>query len=113
MGWMTLVDKRGKIVGNMKIGRIGRWLKDKLKSSAKEDIQLELPEIPPVWKRRPGDRIFRVARVRPWLILLPAIPRPRHAGLSPLILIYGFAGVIVLGMILLVLPVSSKAGEFT
>ena len=79
----------------------------------KRSCRWSCPRFPPVWKRRPGDRIFRVARVRPWLIPLPAIPRPRHAGLSPVILIYGFAGVIVLGMILLVLPVSSKAGGFT
>jgi trk system potassium uptake protein TrkH len=114
---MTLLDKRGKIVGNMKIrmriGRIGRWVKDRLRWSSKEEMPLELPEIPPVWKRRPGDRILRVARVRPWLVLLPAIPRPRHAGLSPLVIVYGFAGVIILGTILLVLPVSSKSGQLT
>jgi len=107
------VDKRGKIVGNMKIRRIGRWLKDRLKSSAKEEIRLELPEIPPVWKRKPGDRMFRVARVRPWRIPLPIIPRPKQPGFSPLILIYGFAGVIILGTILLMLPVASKSGQFT
>ncbi len=103
----------------MKIGRIGRWLQDKLTSSSKkEEIQLELPEIPPVWKhkpveRKPGDRIFRVARVSPWRIPLPMIPSPKHAGLSPLILVYGFAGVIILGTILLMLPVASKTGQFT
>jgi len=107
------VDKRGKIVGNMKIGRIGRWLRDQFKWSSKEEIKLELPEIPPVWKRKPGDRIFRVARVSPWRIPLPVIPRPKQAGLSPLILVYGFAGVIILGTILLMLPVASKTGQFT
>jgi trk system potassium uptake protein TrkH len=107
------MDKRGKIVGNMKIGQIGRWVRDKLRLSSKEELPLELPEIPPVWKRRPGDRIFRVARVSPWRIPLPIIPRPKQPGLSPLMLVYGFAGVIILGTILLVLPVSSKAGEFT
>jgi trk system potassium uptake protein TrkH len=110
---MTLVDKRGKIVGNMKIGRIGRWLRDQFKWSSKEEIKLELPEIPPVWKRKPGDRIFRVARVSPWRIPLPVIPRPKQPGLSPLILVYGFAGVIILGTILLMLPVASKTGQFT
>ncbi len=103
----------------MNIGRIGRWLKDKLTSSSKkEEIELELPEIPPVWKRKPaerrlGDRVFRVARVRPWLIPLPPIPRPKQPGLSPLMMIYGFAGVIILGTILLMLPVASKTGQFT
>jgi trk system potassium uptake protein TrkH len=110
---MTLVDKRGKIVGNMKIGRIVRWLRDRFKWSSKEEIKLELPEIPPVWKRKPGDRIFRVARVSPWRIPLPVIPRPKQPGLSPVILVYGFAGVIILGMILLMLPVASKTGQFT
>jgi len=103
----------------MNIGRIGRWLKDKLTSSSKkEEIELELPEIPSVWKRkpverRPGDRIFRVARVSPWRIPLPIIPVPKQPGFSPLILIYGFAGVIVLGTILLMFPISSKGGQFT
>ena len=115
---MTLVDKRGKIVGNMKIGRIVRWIRDKLRSSSEEEIRLELPEIPPVWKRKPverklGDRILRVARVSPWRIPLPVIPRPKQAGLSPLIVVYGFAGVIILGTILLMLPVASKTGQFT
>jgi len=119
---MTPMDKRGKIVGNMKIGRIIgriiRWIREKIQSAPKDKLELELPEIPPVWKRRPterkpGDRIFRVARVRPWLIPLPAIPRPRHAGLSPVVLVYGFAGIIILGTILLILPVASKSGELT
>jgi len=112
------VDKRGKIVGNMKIGRIVRWIRDKLRSPSEEEIRLELPEIPPVWKRKPverklGDRILRVARVSPWRIPLPVIPRPKQAGLSPLIVVYGFAGVIILGTILLMLPVASKTGQFT
>lgn len=115
---MTLVDKRGKIVGNMKIGRIVKWIRDKLRSPSEEEIRLELPEIPPVWKRKPverklGDRILRVARVSPWRIPLPVIPRPKQAGLSPVILVYGFAGVIILGTILLMLPVASKSGQFT
>jgi trk system potassium uptake protein TrkH len=115
---MTEVDKRGKIGNNMKIGRIVKWIRDKLRPSSKEEIELELPEIPPVWKRppverRPGDRIFRVARVSPWRIPLEIIPAPKQAGLSPLILVYGFAGVIILGTILLMFPMSSKGGQFT
>jgi trk system potassium uptake protein TrkH len=110
---MTLADKRGKIGSNMKIGRIVKWIRDKLRSSSEEEIRLELPEIPPVWKRKPGDRIFRVARVSPWRIPLPVIPRPKQPGLSPLTLVYGFAGVIILGTILLMLPVASKTGQFT
>ena len=79
----------------------------------KEDMRLDLPPIPPILKRKPGDTIFRVTRVRPWLIPLPAVPRPKAPGLSPVILVYGFAAIIVLGMILLMLPIASKSGEFT
>lgn len=116
------MDKRGKIMGNMKISRnfrrIIKWLRERVKSPPKEEIELELPEIPPVWKRRPperrlGDRVLRVARVSPWRIPLPIIPRPKQPGLSPLLLVYGFAGVIVLGTILLILPVASKSGQLT
>jgi trk system potassium uptake protein TrkH len=115
---MTEVDKRGKIGSNMKIGRILKWIRDKLRSPSEEEIRLELPEIPPVWKRkpterRPGDRVFRVARVSPWRIPLPIIPAPKQPGFSPLMLVYGFAGVIILGTILLMFPMSSKGGQFT
>jgi len=79
----------------------------------KEDMRLDLPPIPPILKRKPGDTIFRVTRVRPWLIPLPAVPRPKAPGLSPILLVYGFAGVIVLGMILLMVPAASKSGQFT
>ncbi len=93
---------------------IGRLLKGRIKGPLKkEEIRLELPEIPPILKRRPGDIIFRVARVRPWQILLPQVPRPKAPGISPIVLVYGFAGVIVLGMILLILPIASKSGELT
>lgn len=102
----------------MKIGRIVKWIRDKLRAPSKEEIELELPEIPPVWKRKPaerkpGDRILRVARVSPWRIPLPIIPAPKQPGLSPLMLVYGFAGVIILGTILLMFPISSKGGQFT
>jgi trk system potassium uptake protein TrkH len=115
---MTEVDKRGKIGSNMRIRRILKWIRDKLRAPSEEEIQLELPEIPPVWKRkpverRPGDRVFRVARVSPWRIPLPIIPAPKQPGFSPLMLVYGFAGVIILGTILLMFPISSKGGQFT
>jgi trk/ktr system potassium uptake protein len=115
---MTEVDKRGKIGSNMKIERIVKWIRDKLRAPPKDEIQLELPEIPPVWKRktverRPGDRVLRVARVSPWRIPLPIIPAPKQPGFSPLMLVYGFAGVIILGTILLMFPISSKGGQFT
>ncbi len=64
---------------------------------------------------KPGDKVFRPARyrARPWRILLPAIPRPRTGGSSSLILIYGFAGLIACGTILLILPISTKTGQLT
>jgi len=64
---------------------------------------------------KPGDKIFRPARyrARPWRILLPAIPRPRISGSSSLVLIYGFAGLIACGTILLILPISTKTGQLT
>ena len=79
----------------------------------KEDMRLDLPLIPPILKRKPGDTIFRVTRVRPWLIPLPAVPRPKAPGISPMVLIYGFVGIILLGTILLLLPVASKSGQST
>lgn len=62
---------------------------------------------------RPGDRIIRVTRVREWRLLLPPVHRPRTHQLPTLILVYGFAGLIAIGTILLMLPVSSKAGLLT
>lgn len=63
--------------------------------------------------RRPGDKVFRVRRVKAWRFPLPPVPKPRVSGLSPLILIYGFAVIIALGTLLLILPPSSKTGQFT
>lgn len=95
-----------RIIGRLLKGRVGVPFK-------KEEMRLELPEIPPIFKRRPGDMIFRVARVRPWRIPLPQAPAPKAPGISTMVLVYGFAGVIALGMILLMLPIASKSGEFT
>jgi len=65
------------------------------------------------YTRRPGDRILRIPRARPWRVLLPVIPRPRTRGGPPLVLIYGFVALIALGTILLIMPVSSKTGQTT
>ncbi len=42
-----------------------------------------------------------------------ALPRPRTGAMSPLVVVYGFATVIALGTLLLMIPVSSKTGEAT
>ena len=78
-----------------------------------EDFRLDLPEIPPPWKKKPGDKVDRVPRTSPWRIPLPGVVRTRSTVITPVILVYGFAGVIILGMVLLMLPISSNSGEFT
>ena len=64
-------------------------------------------------RRRLGDRVFRVPRLRPWSVALPTVSKPKTGAMSPLIIVYGFLGAIALGTLLLALPVSSKSGEFT
>ena len=44
---------------------------------------------------------------------MPVVPKPRTASSSSLMLIYGFAAVMAVGAILLVLPFSAKAGQST
>ncbi|MCX5998290.1 MAG: TrkH family potassium uptake protein [Chloroflexi bacterium] len=45
---------------------------------------------------------------------MPGVSEPGvHRALSPIVLLYGFIGIIALGTTLLVLPVSSKSGQFT
>ena len=61
---------------------------------------------------RPGDRILRVPRLKPWKVPVPE-PRKAVAKASPLTLAYGFAGMIAVGTLLLMLPFSSNAGEVT
>ena len=62
---------------------------------------------------RPGNRFLRVPITRPWRILLPVVPKPRNSTSSSLVLVYGFLGLIALGTVLLILPVSSKTGQST
>jgi trk system potassium uptake protein TrkH len=78
-----------------------------------DDYRLDLPPIPPPWKKKPGDKVYRVPRTSPWRMPLPIVRRPRTQGESTLTLVYGFAGLIILGAILLMLPISSKSGDFT
>jgi trk system potassium uptake protein len=49
----------------------------------------------------------------PWRILLPIVPKPSTPVSSSLVMIYGFAAIIVLGGILLMLPLASQTGQTT
>ncbi len=62
---------------------------------------------------RIGDRLYRPFRVKPWRVALQATTVPKSGGSVSLILVYGFAGIIALGTIMLMLPVSSRTGQFT
>jgi trk system potassium uptake protein len=56
--------------------------------------------------------ILRVPRIRAARLAL-IVPKANNPLSSTLILVYGFAGLIILGMILLILPVSSSSGNVT
>lgn len=67
------------------------------------------------WRRRPGDRVIRHPRqqeLQP--IYIPAPPRriPGRKFESPLILVYGFGGLIAIGTLLLWLPFFNTTGQF-
>jgi trk system potassium uptake protein TrkH len=62
---------------------------------------------------KPGDRFFRPTRAGPWQVSLPVVSPRRAGGSSPIALIYGFAAIIAVGTILLILPISSKTGQIT
>lgn len=64
-------------------------------------------------EHRTSSRIFRMHWTRPWRMLVPNVPKPGTPVSSSLVLIYGFAALIILGGILLWLPISSKTGQFT
>jgi len=66
-----------------------------------------------VYIPKPGDRIFRVPRMQPWRIILPEIHRKRPLGISLLNFISSFILLILLGAVLLMLPVSSRDGQWT
>jgi trk system potassium uptake protein len=66
------------------------------------------------YQTRPGDIIYRVPRVITQHIRLPRIRSPRPVvGISLLSFVYGFAAMIAVGTVLLMLPVSSSKGQFT
>jgi trk system potassium uptake protein TrkH len=59
-----------------------------------------------------GQLVFRLPRVRA-LRLIFRIPRPTNPLSSSLLLAYGFAALIILGALILMLPVSSASGDIT
>ena len=63
--------------------------------------------------RRPGERIIRRPRLQPVRIDVGAEQPSRPKPMSPLVLAYGFAALIALGVLLLSLPVSNTVGGFT
>lgn len=63
--------------------------------------------------RRPGDRRVRVERQRPELVTLKAPKRLRRAPTPALVLVAGFAALITIGTLLLVLPVAATSGSWT
>ena len=63
--------------------------------------------------RGEGNRSMGIHRIRPWIIPIGLSPEFRKNNLSPLFLVYGFAGVIGLGTFLLWLPISNDGNTFT
>ena len=65
------------------------------------------------WQRKPGDRFFRVSRIEPWRVLIPKENEKKSSQPSLRTLLYGFAGMIILGTILLMMPFAAESGKFT
>ncbi len=60
-----------------------------------------------------GDKIFRVPRVEPWRIPLALVRVPRFQSISVAVVIWGFAAIIAIGAILLMLPISRSDSAST
>jgi trk system potassium uptake protein TrkH len=60
-----------------------------------------------------GDKIFRVPRMEPWRIPLALVRVPKFKSISVAAVIWGFAITIATGAVLLMLPISSQAHEWT
>ncbi|MDP8905881.1 MAG: Trk family potassium uptake protein [Chloroflexota bacterium] len=63
--------------------------------------------------RRPGDERVRIERVRPEEYRAPLPPRRRRQLQPTLVLILGFAVLIAIGTLILMLPVASANGQWT
>lgn len=71
-----------------------------------------------MWKERnigssPGKRSIRLTPANPLRFTLPVIHKAKPRAHPLVILFYGFIGIILAGAILLILPISSKSGEWT
>lgn len=63
---------------------------------------------------QPGNQRVRLSRApEQTTIQVKAPPKPKRAGSPALIFVYGFGGLIAIGTILLMLPISSQSGEWT
>jgi trk system potassium uptake protein len=70
--------------------------------------------INPPYIHRPGDRIYRVPRMITQRLTLPKIrPVKRKVGISLLSFVYGFAAMIAVGTLLLMLPFCSNSHQYT
>lgn len=67
----------------------------------------------PTYRLRPGDKLVRISRIKPWRVPIRIIPQAKSGSPSLLTLVYGFAAMIAAGTILLMLPIASKLGEWT
>jgi trk system potassium uptake protein TrkH len=66
------------------------------------------------YRPRPGNRIYRVPRMVPRRITIRKVRPPKPViGVPVLFLVYGFAGLIIAGTLLLMLPASSNSGQVT
>ena len=72
--------------------------------------------MPETWKPKPGDRVIRHPRqdeMSPVRLTVTTRKVPSRVFASPLILIYAFGGLITVGTLLLLLPVSHRGSGFT
>ncbi|MDD5312892.1 MAG: TrkH family potassium uptake protein [Dehalococcoidia bacterium] len=64
--------------------------------------------------RRKDKRKFSLpSLVKPWRISLTEPLKRKNGEISPLLLVFGFAALIIVGTVLLILPISSRSGHFT
>jgi trk system potassium uptake protein TrkH len=60
-----------------------------------------------------GDRIYRVSLLKPWRVFVAPLEKPKTPKASLWTLVYGFAGMISIGTLLLMLPFASNSAQST